>query len=1392
VVSVADTNGQAEPGLPVYAFNGTTYAGYSKTTNSTGVATFTLPLGDYHFRVDKNGTQFWSGTANHCPVPGCVSTGVTTSVPVRVTVLDITNQPEVNLPVYAFNGTSYTGYSKTTDATGVVTFTLPLGEYRFRADKNGTQFWSGTANHCPVPGCVSAEVTTTLPVEVSVTDTSAHSEAGLPVYAFNGTTYTGFSKTTNSSGVATFTLPLGEYRFRADKNGTQFWSGTANHCPVPGCTAVTLSLSGPALPPVADFTAMPFTGVIPLTVTFTNNSTRATTFVWTFGDGETTTAISPAHTYTQAGEYTVTLMATGPDGSHTLTRTHSITAFEPVVANFSASPLTGRAPLTVTFSNNSTGATDYVWDFGTGATLTVISPTYTYAQPGVYTVTLTANGPGGSDTLMQTSYITVTEPVVADFIATPLTGTVPLTVTFVNSSTGATDYLWDFGDGITQTFTSALNLPPSAFDHLYTRAGVYTVSLSVSNGDITDTLIRPEYITVLVETTPLAVIATSPFSNGLVMAPDGVISVTFSRAINSNTLNTSTFTVQGRQTGLHTGVYTFAENSVQFAPAIAFNPGEEIVVNLSENIQSSQGMTLIPYAWQFRAAVAGGVGLFNDSGQRISSTSLRDVAVGDLDGDGDLDAFVGNDDDLTVWLNNGTGEYSHSGQSLTNAYAIAVALGDLDNDGDLDAFVGNSGPNTIWLNDSTGNFSDSSQNLGNSTTYAVALGDLDGDGDLDAFVGDADGNRIWLNDGAGVFSDSGQNLGSAENYAVTLGDLDSDGDLDALVGNSNDSRIWLNDGAGTFSDSGQSLGSSYNYAVALDDLDSDGDLDAVVASYYNAVTFWLNDGAGGFSDSGQSLSLTEVQDIALGDVDADSDLDLLTASYLNQVWLNDGLGSFSSGEGLGNFYSEAVAWGDLDGDGDLDAFLGRYNEANQVWLNQLPFTVTTTSPSGNGLIIAPDSTISATFNRALNNSTVSTQTFTVRGSQTGGYTGLYLPLADSVEFTGAPAYKPGEEIVINLSRGLKAEDESLLTPYVWQFRAEVNGGAGLFVDSQQQLGNTNSYAVALGDLDSDSDLDAFVGNHDAPNQIWWGDGLGNFSDSGQSLDSGNTQAVALGDVDGDGDLDAFVGTSYYGSQVWLNDGLGSFGDSGQSLGYENNRAVALGDLDGDGDLDAFVANQGGSTVWFNDGLGSFSPTGQSLASSNTVALGDLDGDGDLDAFGGNYGGIIFLNDGSGNFSSNYLGGDWETYTVALGDLDGDADLDAFVGNIDSYGQGSSNEVWLNDGAGNFSDSGQRLGDANTYAVALGDLDGDGDLDVFAANYGQTSDGGGGGMGSISEPVGASLASTAVGHTFKPETAGFATGSPARATPVKLEIPQLDTLVSFRPTMYQGFSPTMSQ
>ena len=305
------------------------------------------------------------------------------------------------------------------------------------------------------------------------------------------------------------------------------------------------------------------------------------------------------------------------------------------------------------------------------------------------------------------------------------------------------------------------------------------------------------------------------------------------------------------------------------------------------------------------------------------------------------------DHPLTIQADGGTGVFADSGQSLGDHNSYGMSLGDVDGDGDLDAFVANySQGNRVWLGDGSGNFTDSGQSLGDHNSRSVTLGDVDGDGDLDAFVANFNqGNRVWLNDGSGNFTDSGQSLGTHDSIAVSLGDVDGDGDLDAFIANrsGDGNRVWTGDGSGNFTDSGQSLGNRSSYGVSLGDVDDDGDLDAFVANYDQDNRVWLADGSGNFTDSGQNLGNHSSYDVSLGDVDGDGDLDAFVANYNqgNLVWLNDSGGNFTdSGQGLGNHSSVGVSLGDVDSDGDLDAFVANYDQGHRVWLNENPPKVT--------------------------------------------------------------------------------------------------------------------------------------------------------------------------------------------------------------------------------------------------------------------------------------------------------------------------------------------------------------------------------------------------------------------------------------------------------------------
>jgi PKD repeat protein len=146
-------------------------------------------------------------------------------------------------------------------------------------------------------------------------------------------------------------------------------------------------------------------------VNFTDTSTNSpTSWSWTFGDGGTSTSQNPSHQYASANSYTVSLQATNAGGSDTETKTNYITVtVAPPVANFSGSPTSGNAPLTVNFTDSSTNTpTSWSWNFGDGGTSTAQNPSHQYTSANSYTVSLQATNAGGSDTETKTNYITVT------------------------------------------------------------------------------------------------------------------------------------------------------------------------------------------------------------------------------------------------------------------------------------------------------------------------------------------------------------------------------------------------------------------------------------------------------------------------------------------------------------------------------------------------------------------------------------------------------------------------------------------------------------------------------------------------------------------------------------------------------------------------------------------------------------------------------------------------------------------------------------------------------------------------------------------------------------------------------------------------------------------------
>ncbi|MHB8102255.1 MAG: right-handed parallel beta-helix repeat-containing protein [Methanosarcina sp.] len=246
--------------------------------------------------------------------------------------------------------------------------------------------------------------------------------------------------------------------------------------------------------PVANFWGIPTSGDAPLNVSFTDNTTgEPTARDWSFGDKTYSTQQNPKHTYSAAGNYTVTLTSSNTAGSSTQTKTNYIvvTALQKPVANFWGSPKSGNVSLNVTFTDISKGSpTAWNWSFGDGKYSAQQNPVHTYSAAGIYTVVLTVSNAAGAMTKPNYINVTASQKPVANLWGTPTSGNAPLNVTFIDNTTGAPTALnWSFGDG---TYSTVKN--PS---HTYSAAGNYTVKLTASNTAGASTQTKTNYINVV-------------------------------------------------------------------------------------------------------------------------------------------------------------------------------------------------------------------------------------------------------------------------------------------------------------------------------------------------------------------------------------------------------------------------------------------------------------------------------------------------------------------------------------------------------------------------------------------------------------------------------------------------------------------------------------------------------------------------------------------------------------------------------------------------------------------------------------------------------------------------------------------------------------------------------
>jgi hypothetical protein len=644
-------------------------------------------------------------------------------------------------------------------------------------------------------------------------------------------------------------------------------------------------------------------------------------------------------------------------------------------------------------------------------------------------------------------------------------------------------------------------------------------------------------------------------------------------------------------------------------------------------------------------------------------------------------------------------------------------------------------------------------------SHAPTFVDVDGDGDADVFMGDGGGRILFFaNTGSASLprfsAPATHPFGLADvgdNASPTFGDLDGDGDFDALVGSFLGNLFFLQN-TGTASAPAFAAPVTNPFGLAnvglssypmLGDLDGDGDLDVAIGSNSGDVLFFRNTGTAGAPAFDAPLTnpfgLARVGGSAspeLADVDGDGDLDALVGHQGGEVSFFENTGAasdpafaapVSSPFGFTDVGSFArAAFADVDADGDLDALLSGVFQGSH-------FTI---AYENVGTAAAP------AFDAA------------------GNPFGLTPP-------AGFPSSSPPSSAAFGDLDGDGDVDALVGPAFGSPPRFLRNTGSATFPafapDPPNPFGLVGGEPT-LADIDADGDLDVFVGEPAGETVFFANTGsAGAAAFAPGVMHPFGLSAVVLyaspelADIDGDGDLDAFVGSGLGTTDFFQNTGTAAspafaapvsnpFGFTSGGFGA----SPALADLDGDGDLDALLGEASGGLRFFaNTGTAAapaFAPPVTnpfglfSVGARPTPTFADHDGDGDFDLFVGRGwpATALFVNTGTASAPAftgaplDPFGGNEGAYGApALGDLDGDGDLDALVGRqsepemllVRNFGSGS---------AANFVSSEA----PNPFGLTQGlprlvDIDADGDLDVFLnqangdthffANTGSTSE-----------------------------------------------------------------------
>jgi len=322
----------------------------------------------------------------------------------------------------------------------------------------------------------------------------------------------------------------------------------------------------------------------------------------------------------------------------------------------------------------------------------------------------------------------------------------------------------------------------------------------------------------------------------------------------------------------------------------------------------------------------------------------------------------------------------------------------------------------------------------------------------------------------------------------------------------------------------------------------------------------------------------------------------------------------------------------------------------------------------------------------------------------------------------------------NNSNGMARESQSESLPYRDVTSSNLPGSdlEGLSMDA------------AVSDLDQDGDPDIVIANEFGRNILLLNDGTGMFANESSRFpgSSRDSEDIGIADFDGDGNPDiVIVSEDDEVNELYFNQGNGEFSDESSRIPVDGvSNAVEVFDINLDGLPDILIGNNGQNVILINDGEDGFrDETGNRLLPiediTQDVEIGDIDGDGHTDILVGNEdANRILINNGSGEFEDQsdsrlpLRDTEEETREAKLGDIDGDGDLDIFFANIRGFNPEAvrQNRLLVNDGNGVFTDvTATQLpeDEDRSFTALFTDVDRDGDLDIITGNVNGNNFGG---------------------------------------------------------------------